>query len=112
MSKDLQPIESQFLMYTSPKGEVKIEVVFQDETVWLTLNKIADLFGTSKQNISYHIQNVYQENELTRGATVKEILTVQDEGGRAVKRSLEYYNCRSYTKTDPPTASKTDPLKQ
>lgn len=92
MSKDLQPIESQFLMYTSPKGEVKIEVVFQDETVWLTLNKIADLFGTSKQNISYHIQNVYQENELTRGATVKEILTVQDEGGRAVKRSLEYYN--------------------
>ena len=79
-------------MYTSPKGEVKVEVIFQDETVWLTLNKIADLFGTSKQNISYHIQNVYQENELPRESTVKEILTVQDEGGRAVKRSLEYYN--------------------
>lgn len=92
LSQDLQPIESQFLMYTSPKGEVKIEVVFKDETVWLTLNKIADLFGTSKQNISYHIKNIYQENELHREATVKEILTVQDEGGRAVKRSLEYYN--------------------
>jgi len=92
LSKDLQPVESQFLMYTSPKGKVKIEVIFQDETVWLSLNKIADLFGTSKQNISYHIQNVYQENELSREATVKEILTVQDEGGRAVKRSLEYYN--------------------
>ena len=88
----MQPIESQFLMYTSPKGAVKVEVIFQDEAVWLTLNKIADLFGTSKQNISYHIQNVYQENELPREATVKEILTVQDEGGRAVKRSLEYYN--------------------
>lgn len=74
-------------MYTSPKGAVKIEVVFQGETVWLTLNKIAGLFGTSKQNISYHIQNVYQENELLREATVKEILTVQDEGSRAVKRS-------------------------
>ena len=92
LSKDLQLIESQFFMYTSPKGEVKVEVIFQDETVWLTLNKIADLFGTSKQNISYHIQNVYQENELPRESTVKEILTVQDEGGRAVKRSLEYYN--------------------
>lgn len=92
MSKDLHPIESQFLIYTSPKGAVKVHVIFQDDTVWLTLNKIADLFGTSKQNISYHIQNIYQENEISRKATVKEILTVQDEGGRAVKRSLEYYN--------------------
>lgn len=92
MTKNLQPIESQFLIYSSPNGDIKVEALFQEETIWLSLNKIADLFGTSKQNISYHLQNIYQENELPKDSTVKEILTVQKEGNRNVQRSLDYYN--------------------
>lgn len=91
MSKDL-PDQSNFLFYRGDDGSVKIEVIIQDETVWLPLNRIAELFGTSKQNISYHLQNIYKEGELEREATVKEILTVQKEGDREVSRQLEYYN--------------------
>ncbi len=91
MSKSL-PDQSNFLFYRGDDGSVKIEVIIQDETVWLPLNRIAELFGTSKQNISYHLQNIYKEKELERKATVKEILTVQQEGDREVSRNIEYYN--------------------
>jgi len=91
MSKNV-PDQSNFLFYRGDDGSVKIEVIIQDETVWLPLNRIAELFGTSKQNISYHLQNIYKEGELNRGSTVKEILTVQQEGGREVSRNIEYYN--------------------
>ena len=90
--KNLPQPSDKFLLYTSPEGEIKIEVFFQDETVWLTLNAIAELFDTSKQNISYHLQNIFEEKELLRSSTVKEILTVQKEGGRDISRGLEYYN--------------------
>jgi hypothetical protein len=92
MSDDLVPHESNILFYTTPKGKVRIEVFFQDESFWLTLNRIADLFGTSKQAVSYHFKNIFETRELEREATVKEILTVQAEGGREVSRKLEYYN--------------------
>jgi len=86
------PDRSDFLFYRSSDGSVKIEVIIEGETVWLPLNRIAELFGTSKQNISYHLQNIYKEGELNRDATVKEILTVQQEGNREVSRNIEYYN--------------------
>lgn len=85
-------IENDIIFYTGPDGNVRVEVLYQDETFWLTLNRMAELFGTSKQNVSYHLQNIYKEGELHRDATVKEILTVQPEGDRQVSRSLEYYN--------------------
>ena len=90
MNKELK--ESEFLLYKSDNGDVKIEVFLKDENIWLTLNKIAELFETSKQNISYHFQNIFKENELDKNSTVKEILTVQKEGGREVSRDLEFYN--------------------
>ena len=83
---------SDIILYSSPEGNIHVEVVFSDETFWLTINKMTELFGTSKQNISYHLQNIYKEKELDTEATVKEILTVQDEGGRKISRKLEYYN--------------------
>lgn len=92
MNDKLNPYSSDIIFYSSPEGNIHVEVVFSDETCWLTVNKMAELFGTSKQNVSYHLQNIYNENELDQGATVKEILTVQDEGGRKVSRKLEYYN--------------------
>jgi hypothetical protein len=63
-----------------------------DETVWLTLNQMAELFVTTKQNISLHVKNILAEGELSEAATVKEYLTVQQEGKRMVNRNLQYYN--------------------
>jgi len=88
----LTPKQSEFLLYTGRDGEMRIDVLLKDETVWLTMNKIAELFGATKQNISYHLQNIFKENELDKKATVKEILTVQNEGQKQVSRHLEYYN--------------------
>ena len=92
MSDKSEPQFSDIILYSSPEGNTHVEVLFSDETFWLTINKMAELFDTSKQNISYHLQNIYKEKELDTEATVKEILTVQDEGGRKISRKLEYYN--------------------
>jgi len=88
------PIEnnSQFLVYQTDDGKLKIDVRFEGETVWLTQQQMAELFQTSKQNISLHIQNIYEERELEREPTVKDSLTVQQEGNRAVRRRVELYN--------------------
>jgi hypothetical protein len=83
---------SEIILYTTPQGHVKVEVLVREETVWRTINKMAELFGATKQNISYHLQNIFNENELDKKATVKEILTVQTEGQRQVSHNLEYYN--------------------
>jgi len=84
--------KSQLIIYQAEDGKIKIDVRFQEETVWLTQQLMAELFQTTKQNISLHIQNIYGEGELTSKATVKEFLTVQKEGGRSVQRKIEYYN--------------------
>jgi len=90
MTKDSQ--KSQIIIYKSEDGQIKIDVRFDDKTVWLTQNALAELFQTSKQNISLHIQNIFEEAELIRDSTVKYYLTVQNEGSREVSRELEYYN--------------------
>ncbi len=84
--------QSQLIIYQTEDGKIKIDVRFQDETVWLTQQLMAELFRTTKQNISLHVGNIYEEGELSPQATVKEILTVQTEGGRLVQRQIEYYN--------------------
>jgi hypothetical protein len=86
------PRDAQILIYQSDAGEIRLEVRLQDETVWLTQNLIAELYQTTKQNISLHVQNIYEEGELTPEATVKEYLTVRQEGSRSVERRLDYYN--------------------
>ncbi len=91
MSQDIVPRDNEILFYTTPEGTVRVEVVFQGETFWMTLNRIAELFGTTKQVVSYHLQNIYETGELSREATVKEILTVQTEDRRDVSRSLPVF---------------------
>lgn len=86
------PPGGQFLVYQTEDGKLKIDVRFEGETVWLAQQQMAVLFQTTKQNISLHIQNIYEEQELEREATVKESLTVQQEGNRSVRRTLELYN--------------------
>ena len=71
---------------------MKLEVRLQNETVWLTQQMIAELLQTTVPNISKHIRNIYAEGELTPEATIKKFLTVRQEGNRAVRRELDYYN--------------------
>jgi hypothetical protein len=93
VSKDPNPpAKGQFLVYSAEDGRTKIEVRLENETVWLTQQHMADLFQTTKQNVSLHLQNIFAERELDRGATVKDSLTVQQEGGRSVQRRVEFYN--------------------
>jgi len=84
--------KAEIILYQSEDGSPKIEVRLVDESVWLTLNQMAELFVTTKQNISLHIKNILAEGELPETTTVKEYLTVQQEGKRMVNRSLQYYN--------------------
>ncbi len=86
------PARGQFLVYATEDGRAKIEVRLENETVWLTQQHMADLFQTTQQNISLHLQNIYEEGELQRGATHKEYLSVRQEGARQVKRPLDFYN--------------------
>jgi len=84
--------DSQILIYQTEGGKTKIKVPLRDETVWLAQKLIAELFQTTKQNISLHIRNIYDEGELTPDSTVKEYLTVQKEGSRRVSRVVDFYN--------------------
>ena len=86
------PSKGQFLVYPTEDGRVKIEVLLENETVWLTQQHMAELFQTSQQNISLHLQSIYQEGELKPEATHKESLSVRQEGGRSVQRRVELYN--------------------
>jgi len=87
-----RPTTSQFIIYKTEDGKTKIDVQFDGKTVWLTQQTLAELFQTTKQNISQHILNIYNEDELQQNRTVKDFLTVRKEGGRKVSRELEYYN--------------------
>ena len=86
------PQKSQFLIYQSEDGVIKIDVRFERETVWLTQQVMAQLFQTTQQNISLHLQHIYNEGELTPEATHKEYLLVRREGDRDVRRGVDYYN--------------------
>jgi len=83
---------SNILIYQDKDGLTKIEVRLENETLWITQQQMAELFQTTKQNVSLHINNIYKEGELQESATVKDFLTVQHEGRRRVKRSLQYYS--------------------
>ena len=81
-----------FLLYTAPTGEIRVDVLLQDESVWLTQKAIAELFGVVKSTVSEHLTNIYTTNELDETSTVRKIRTLQTEGNRKVNRDLEYYN--------------------
>ena len=82
----------EIILFQSPKGNMKIDVRLQDETVWLSQRQIAELFQTTPQNITLHLKNIYEEGELQEDATCKDFLQVQKEGRRIVRRSLTCYN--------------------
>ncbi|MBN2777378.1 MAG: virulence RhuM family protein [Bacteroidales bacterium] len=85
-------MKDEIIIYQAHDQSVRIEVKVEDETVWLTQAQMVELFQSTKQNISLHINNVFKEGELDSSSTVKEYLTVQIEGLRKVKRLIQYYN--------------------
>ena len=85
-------MENEIIIYQTQDGQTKIDVRIENETVWLTQNQMAELFQTTKQNISLHIKNIFEEGELTEDSTVKDYLTVQSEGSRKVSRNVTHYN--------------------
>lgn len=82
----------EIIIYQTEDGLTKINVNMQGETVWLSLDQMADLFQRDKSTISRHIKNVFEEGELVRDSTVAKFATVQNEGNRQVERVIEYYN--------------------
>ena len=80
------------IIYQTEDGLTKIDVNMHDETVWLSLEQMANLFQRDKSTVSRHIKNIFDEGELVREATVAKFATVQNEGNRQVERAIEYYN--------------------
>ena len=84
--------KSEILIYQNPDGRIKLDVMLDQETVWLTQKLMAQLFQVKPQNITIHLKNIYLEGELNQTATCKDFLQVQTEGGRKVERKQKLYN--------------------
>ena len=84
--------DNQMIFYEDKNGATKINVRLTDSDIWLSQKQIAEIYQTSRENISLHIRNIYADNELTQEATSKKFLLVQQEGARSVKRNIEHYN--------------------
>ena len=84
--------DTEIVIYQSEDGQTKVDVRFEDETVWLSQKQLVELFQSSKANISEHIKSIYDEGELDEASTVRKIRTVQNEGSREVTRNITYYN--------------------
>lgn len=83
---------SAIVLYQTEDGRSRVEVRLENETVWLTINQMAELFRVDKSGISRHLKNIFETGELREDATVAKFATVQDEGGRSITRLMEYYN--------------------
>lgn len=80
------------LLYSDESGKEYVSVVFKDETFWLTQKAMAELFNVNVPAVSKHLQNIYEEGELERDSTISKMETVQQEGERQVKRTVDHYN--------------------
>jgi len=83
---------AEILLYKTPNQDIKLEVLIENETIWLSQKQLCELFGRDKSVISRHIKNILNENELNKNATVAKNATVQKEGNREVVRDVEFYN--------------------
>ncbi len=83
---------SEIILYTTEDGLTKVDVKLENETVWLTQEQMAQLFGKSRSTITEHISNIYKEEELEQNSTRRNFRQVRMEGNREVEREIEYYN--------------------
>jgi len=84
--------KGEIIVYQNKEGAVKIEVRLEDETVWLTQEQMATLFGKGRSTITEHISNIFQENELEQNSTCRNFRQVRLEGNRTVERHIDHYN--------------------
>lgn len=84
--------ESEIILYTTPNGDVKIDIRFEDETFWLTQKKLAALFDVEVNTINYHLKEIFKSGELSEDSTIRKYRIVQTEGTREVSREVEFYN--------------------
>lgn len=84
--------ELQFLIYSTPEENVRIDVVVKDENIWVTQKAMAELFGVKVPAISKHLKNIFEEGELQQESTISKMETVQNEGTRNIKRLVDFYN--------------------
>ena len=89
---NLKPINNQIVFYTTPNGDVKLEVFIQDETLWLTQKMMAELFEVDIRTINEHLQNIFNGEELIENSTIRKFRIVQKEGTRDIKREVAFYN--------------------
>ena len=82
---DIEQSKGEMLLYSTADGEVKLDVRLENETMWMTQADMAQLFQTTPQNVTIHLKNIYEEEELLQEATCKESLQVRKEGERQVK---------------------------
>lgn len=94
MKKDLTTKDqlTEFLLYTTPDGDVKVEIFFHDENVWLTQKRMAELFEVEVSTINYHLKEIFDTEELDADSTIRNFRIVQKEGEREVERDIQYYN--------------------
>lgn len=88
----MEPVNHEILLYSTPDGAVRVEVVFEDETFWLTQKKMAELFGVNVRTVNEHLGNIFISNELQKNPTIRKFRIVQTEGTREVAREVEFYN--------------------
>lgn len=84
--------ESEIILYTTPQGNVKVEIRFEEETFWLTQKKLAELFDVQVHTINYHLKEIFKSGELNENSTIRKIRIVQTEGAREVSREVDFYN--------------------
>ena len=84
--------ESSIILYQTEDGQTRVQCRFENETIWLTQELIAELFQVTPQNVTLHLKAIYEEGELEEGETCKDYLQVRSEGGRQVSRRLRHYN--------------------
>ena len=84
--------ELDFIVYTEPDGDIKVRATVVDDTIWLTQKAMSELFDVIVPAISKQLDNIYDSGELDRGSTISKMEIVQDEGGRRVKRKIEFYS--------------------
>ena len=85
-------IEGDFLYYETPDGKLRIQAVYEDETMWLSQKKLAELYDVEVPTINYHLKEIFQSGELTEDSTIRKFRIVQIEGSRQVAREIEHYN--------------------
>ena len=86
------PPNGEVVVYEAPSGEARVDVRLEGETVWLTQRQMGEVFGTTPENIVMHMRNIFASKELAEPATTKDLLVVQVEGKRQVRRTLKHYN--------------------